>query len=68
VVSGISGAGAQFRPLKIAKARGKSAWVGVLLLLPVVNVFAFLYLAFSNGASGADDEGSEPKVMSLQTV
>ena len=36
-------------PLKIAKARGKSVWVGVLLLLPVINLFAFLYLAFSNG-------------------
>ena len=37
--------------LKIAKARGKSVWVGVLLLLPVTNLFAFLYLAFSDGAS-----------------
>ena len=55
-------------PLKIAKARGKSVWVGVLLLLPVINLFAFLYLAFSDGASGAPDEGPEPKVMSLQTA
>ena len=54
--------------LKIAKARGKSVWIGVLLLLPVTNLFAFLYLAFSNGASGEEDEGPEPKVMSLQTV
>jgi uncharacterized membrane protein YhaH (DUF805 family) len=56
-------------PLKIAKARGKSVWIGVLLLLPVANVFAFLYLAFSNGAAEEEeDEGPEPKVMSLQTV
>jgi len=51
----------------IAKARGKSVWVGVLLLLPVTNLFAFLYLAFSDGASGEEDDGPEPKVMSLQT-
>jgi len=32
---------------RIAQARGKSWVVGVLLLLPVTNVFAFLYLAFA---------------------
>jgi hypothetical protein len=55
-------------PLKIAKARGKSPLVGVLLLLPILNLFAFLYLAFSDGAAGPDDEEAEPKVMSLQAV
>ena len=55
-------------PLLIAKARGKSVWVGVLLLLPVTNLFAFLYLAFSDGVAGTDDGEPEPKVMSLQTV
>jgi uncharacterized membrane protein YhaH (DUF805 family) len=55
-------------PLEIAKARGKSVWVGVLLLLPVTNLFAFLYLAFSDGAAGEADEGPEPKVMTLQTT
>jgi uncharacterized membrane protein YhaH (DUF805 family) len=55
-------------PFKIAKARGKSAWIGVLLLLPGTNLTAFLYLAFSDGAAGTNEEGSEPKVMSLQTV
>lgn len=55
-------------PLKIAKARGKSVWVGVMLLLPVSSLFAFLYLAFSDGLSGEDDEGPEPKVMTLQTA
>jgi Family of unknown function (DUF5684) len=55
-------------PLKIAKARGKSVWVGVLLLLPITNLFAFLYLAFSEPAAGAEDEAPEPKVMTLQTA
>jgi hypothetical protein len=55
-------------PFKIAKARGKSVLTGVLLLLPVTNLFAFLYLAFSDSASDGDDEGPAPKVMSLQTV
>ena len=55
-------------PLKIAKARGKSVWIGILLLLPVASLFAFLYLAFSNGTSAEEDESVEPKVMSLQTV
>jgi hypothetical protein len=53
---------------KIAKARGKSLWIGVLLLLPVTNLFAFLYLAFSDGPDSGDDQGPEPKVMSLQAV
>ncbi len=55
-------------PLRIAQARGKSVWIGVLLLLPVTNLFAFLYLAFSNDAGGAEDNESESKVMSLQRV
>jgi hypothetical protein len=55
-------------PLKIAKARGKSVWVGVLLLLPITNLFAFLYLAFSNGASTEEDGEPESKIMSLQTA
>jgi apolipoprotein N-acyltransferase len=55
-------------PFKIAKARGKSVWVGVLLLLPVTNYFAFLYLAFSNGARVDEDEEAESKIMSLQAA
>jgi len=54
--------------LKIAKARGKNVWIGVLLLLPVFNLFAFLYLAFSDGAPATDDEDAEPEAMSLQTA
>lgn len=55
-------------PLKIAKARGKSVWVGVLLLLPITNVFAFLYLAFSDSVADKDDERPEPNIMTLQTA
>jgi hypothetical protein len=55
-------------PLKIAMARGKSVWVGVLLLLPVTNFFAFLYLAFSDGKPDEDEEGPESKIMTLQVA
>ena len=34
---------------RIAKARGKSVFVGFLFLLPITSFFAFLYLAFSEG-------------------
>ena len=41
---------------KIADARNKSFLVGLLLLLPVTNILAFLYLAFSSGPdSGSND-------------
>ena len=53
-------------PFKIAKTRGKSAWVGLALLLPVINVFAFLYLAFSDGAP--EKEQRVVDVMSLETA
>jgi hypothetical protein len=35
--------------VKIAQACGKSVLVGILMLLPIINVIAFLYLAFSGG-------------------
>jgi hypothetical protein len=54
--------------LNIAKTRGKSVWVGVLLLLPVTNFFAFLYLAFSNGVAADEDEDAEPNVITLQAA
>ena len=37
---------------KITKARGKNAAVAVFLLLPVTNLFAFLYLAMSGDTAG----------------
>ena len=54
--------------LNITKARGKSIWVGVLLLLPITSLFAFLYLAFSNGVAPDEDEEPEPKIMTLQAA
>jgi hypothetical protein len=51
---------------KIAKARGKSSLAGWLLLLPLLNVFAFLYLAFSRGANESeDDERGNRGIISL---
>jgi hypothetical protein len=53
--------------LKIAEARGKSVWFAILLLLPVIGFFAFLYLAFSNGGrAGKDDRRIE--IMTLETA
>jgi hypothetical protein len=34
----------------IAEKRGLSGWVGLLAFLPVVNLFAYLYIAFHDGA------------------
>jgi hypothetical protein len=54
--------------LKIAKARGKSVWAGVLLLLPVISLFAFLYLAFSNGAAPKKHREPESRLMTLEAA
>ena len=54
--------------LKITKARGKSVWVAVLLLLPVTNLVAFLYLAFSKGAPADEGEAEESKIMTLEAA
>ena len=45
---------------KIAHARGKSALVGIALILPVTNVLAFLYLAFSGGGGEVEEERRRP--------
>ena len=42
---------------KICQARGKHAVFGILLLLPITNIIAFLYLAFSDG-----EEAEQPTV------
>jgi hypothetical protein len=48
----------------ITKAREKAAWVAVLLILPVTNLFALLYLAFSDAASSEDEPvGRVPLVL-----
>ena len=54
----------------LAKARGKSAWVGFFLLLPVTNILAFLYLAFSGGDQ-VEKPGPRPRskqIMTLETA
>jgi hypothetical protein len=48
---------------KIPQARGKPVIVGVLLLLPVVNILAFLYLALSASNAPENNHG----VISLQS-
>jgi len=54
--------------LKIAKARGKSVWAGILLWVPVTFPFALLYLAFSGGTRAEEEEEREPEIMSLQSA
>ena len=41
--------------VKISQARGKGFLTAVFLILPVTNIFAFLYLAFSNGHAKAEE-------------
>jgi len=52
---------------KIAKACGKGAGVGLLLLLPVTSFFALLYLAFS-GATATKKEEPKVEIMSLEVA
>jgi len=56
---------------RIADARGKSPFVGVCLLLPVLSLFAFLYLAFSDGApepSAPKEDDRTARLMTLETA
>jgi hypothetical protein len=54
---------------KIAQARGKTFWTGIFLFLPVTSVFAFLYLAFSNGVSPKKEKARRPiQLMTLETA
>ena len=55
-------------PFRIAKARGKSFWTGLFLLLPITSLFAFLYLAFSDGAPAEDEDEPRPNIMSLRVA
>jgi hypothetical protein len=47
---------------KIVDARGKNALVAICLLLPVTNLLALLYLAFSSGAGSALEVGRKVMV------
>jgi hypothetical protein len=54
---------------KIAAARGKTALVAIFLLLPITSLFAFLYLAFSNGAGSRSESGGKRiEIMTLETA
>jgi hypothetical protein len=53
---------------KIAVARGKSAWVGFLLLLPGLGLLAFLYLAFSDATPKPEKRERRVEIMTLETA
>lgn len=55
---------------KIADARNKSAVIGVFLLLPVLSLFAFLFLAFSDNLpnSGGQGRRHSVEIMTLEAA
>jgi hypothetical protein len=53
---------------RIARARGKSALVGLFLLFPLLNFLSLLYLAFSDGEQAAEVERPRKEVMTLETA
>ncbi len=50
---------------RLAKARGKSPFVGFLFAFPVTTFFAFLYLAFSEGGAKAQPARRGVPIMRL---
>lgn len=52
---------------KIAKACGKGAGTGLMLLLPVINILALFYLAFSGGGASREDK-PRVEIMTLETA
>jgi hypothetical protein len=55
-------------PFKIAKARSKGVLTAICLLLPVLNFFAFLYLAFSDGGGPAKRDERRLDIMTLEAA
>jgi hypothetical protein len=58
---------------KIVQARSKGPAISVMLLLPLTNILAYLYLAFSDGDSPAQDSDRKapsrgPELMTLETA
>jgi hypothetical protein len=53
---------------KIASARGKGVGVAILLLLPLANLLAFMYLAFSENPRPSQTEKPESRIMTLETA
>jgi Family of unknown function (DUF5684) len=66
-VPGVNLVGTILWCIKIAKVRGKSAGFAILLLLPVLNVLAFLYLAFSSGAAPTKEK-RRVEIMTLEAA
>jgi len=52
----------------IANARGKTAWTGLFLVLPFTSIFAYLYLAFSNGAQKKERKAPGVEIMTLEAA
>jgi hypothetical protein len=53
---------------KIAEARGKTAWTGLFLILPFTSIFAYLYLALSNGAQKKERKSPGVEIMTLEAA
>jgi hypothetical protein len=47
--------------VKIARRRGKGILTVLFLILPVTNILALLYLAFSGGGATADEDSPRPR-------
>jgi hypothetical protein len=54
--------------VNISQARGKSGWVALWLLLPLTNLLAFLYLAFSATPRKANRPAHRVEIMTLETA
>jgi hypothetical protein len=54
--------------VKIVQVRGKSIIVAVLLILPISSLFAFLYLAFSDGEKPKKKEPRPTQIMTLEAA
>jgi hypothetical protein len=54
--------------VRIVRARGKSFIVSILLILPITNPLAFLYLAFSSSASSPIGAPRKFRTMALRTA
>jgi hypothetical protein len=54
--------------INISQARGKSGWVALFLLLPLTNLLAFLYLAFSGTPRKVKRAVPRVEIMTLETA
>lgn len=54
--------------INITRARGKTFWVALLLIIPVTSPLAGLYLAFSGGGSTKKPERRRVEIMTLEAA